>query len=205
MNAELLRVLGEVVGADKLKEVDSEVLSYVSSILEHHDPSESLADAIGPMLVDFIGEAATATVAARLSEAKGTQKRGASNLSSLLSEPVNLKGSFADPNKREISSAVVDLHDPLAIESQKEEVNRRKEKKAAEKAAKARGALSGPSIHTAVDRMTFRRKPADEPAAPDVHVRNIDLNFGSKFLLKDAEVREEMERGERFVSSCFLA
>jgi hypothetical protein len=183
----LLSVLNEVVGAAGVKEIDSEILSYVSSIVEFHDMNEPLLDAIGPMLTDFVGEEATKKVAARLSELKSS-KRTAGGLSSLLSEPVKMQGSFVDKTRREVSSAVVELHDPHQIESSKEEGNRRKEKKAALAAAKAKAGLSGPAAHTTVDRMTFRRKAADEPAAPDVHIRNIDLNFGSKFLLQDAEV-----------------
>jgi hypothetical protein len=94
-------------------------------------------------------------VAARLEAelAEGESKKRAP--SSLLAAPVKL-ASFASTEKKTLSRAVVDLHDPQAPESAREEASRRKEKKAAEKAAKLRG--GGPAPHTRVDKMTFRRR-----------------------------------------------
>ncbi len=42
--------------------------------------------------------------------------------------------------------------------------------------------------------MTFRRRAVDSVAAPDIHISHIDLNFGSKFLLTDAELHLSRSR-----------
>jgi ATPase subunit of ABC transporter with duplicated ATPase domains len=117
--------------------------------------------------------------------------------STLLAEPLSMKGSFVDESKKvKSSNAVVDLHDNGERESSKIEMNRRKEKKAALAAEKARLAQYGPSVHSQVDKMTFRRKKSHDTAAPDIHCRHVDLNFGSKFLLQDAELH--LSRGRRY-------
>ena len=115
-----------------------------------------------------------------------------------MAAPISLEGSFSVAKKSTSSSTatIVDLADNGTATSQKLELSQRKQKKLEAALARAKNALGGPSVHSQVDKMTFRRKPADEAAAPDIHVRNIDLNFGSKFLLVEAGLH--LSRGRRY-------
>lgn len=74
--------------------------------------------------------------------------------------------------------------------------DKRKERKEAKAKAKILKKITGPTAHSSVDLMTFRRKPVGAVAAPDIHLSHIDLNFGSKFLLQDAELH--LSRGRRY-------
>lgn len=126
------------------------------------------------MLEDFIGADATARVASRLQQLKWPQQQQQQQQqqTTLLGQRVDLSNAFVDAPPPP-SSAVVMLADAL----DHEEGPRRKERRAKEGAAAGGG---GPSPHTAVDKMTFRRRRPEDPLAPDLHLRHVDLNFGSK-------------------------
>jgi hypothetical protein len=127
---------------------------------------------------------------------------------------------FVDPVNTKFSSAIVSFADDEGVSSDKNDAKeRRKERKQQATVAKNLkvGAfvglffelllicsivknMTGPTQHSQVDHMTFRRRAPDAVVAPDIHCSHIDLNFGSKFLLTDAELHLSRGRCE----DCFI-